>query len=79
MQYGLEHWIKGLPLKKVVTASWKWQPGWFYFLGLLDKGLFYCFNILAGVGFLSMTRTFLLPIHFPDTKIVRLGAGKTLG
>jgi len=29
-QYGLEHWIKGIPLKKVVTAPWKWQPGWTY-------------------------------------------------
>jgi len=29
-QYGLEHWIKGIILKEVVTASWKWQPGWVY-------------------------------------------------
>mgnify|MGYP001602783523 CR=1 FL=1 len=29
-QYGLEHWIKGLPLEKVVPALWKWQPGWAY-------------------------------------------------
>jgi len=31
-QYGLEHWINGLPLKEVVTASWRWQPGWTYLL-----------------------------------------------
>jgi broad specificity phosphatase PhoE len=31
-QYGLEHWIKGIPLEKVVTANWKWQPGWEYSL-----------------------------------------------
>lgn len=29
-QYGLEHWIKGLPLEEVIPASWKWQPGWEY-------------------------------------------------
>lgn len=29
-QYGLEHWIKGITLKEVVTAPWKWQPGWVY-------------------------------------------------
>ena len=29
-QYGLEHWIKKVPLKEVVTAPWKWQPGWMY-------------------------------------------------
>lgn len=31
-QYGLEHWIKKIPVKEVVTASWKWQPGWMYHL-----------------------------------------------
>lgn len=29
-QYGLEHWIKGLPLEQVISAPWKWQPGWVY-------------------------------------------------
>lgn len=29
-QYGLEHWIKGVPLEEVISASWKWQPGWEY-------------------------------------------------
>ncbi|HUW21617.1 MAG TPA: histidine phosphatase family protein [Candidatus Bathyarchaeia archaeon] len=29
-QYGLEHLIKGLPLKEVIPAPWKWQPGWTY-------------------------------------------------
>ncbi len=29
-QYGLERWIKGVPLKEAVTAGWKWQPGWVY-------------------------------------------------
>jgi broad specificity phosphatase PhoE len=29
-QYGLEHWIKGVPLKETVIAPWKWQPGWIY-------------------------------------------------
>ncbi len=31
-QYGLEHWIKGLPLEEVIPALWKWQPGWTYIL-----------------------------------------------
>ena len=29
-QYGLEHWIKGLSLEKIISTSWKWQPGWTY-------------------------------------------------
>lgn len=29
-QYGLENWIKGVPLKEAVSTSWKWQPGWTY-------------------------------------------------
>ena len=29
-QYGLEHWIKGVPLLKAVIAPWQWQPGWEY-------------------------------------------------
>jgi len=29
-QYGLEHWIKKLPLEEIVPAPWKWQPGWTY-------------------------------------------------
>jgi len=29
-QYGLEHWIKKLPLEQVIPAPWKWQPGWEY-------------------------------------------------
>ncbi len=29
-QYGLEHLIKGIPLEEVITAPWKWQPGWTY-------------------------------------------------
>jgi broad specificity phosphatase PhoE len=29
-QYGLEYWIKKIPLQKAVTAPWKWQPGWTY-------------------------------------------------
>lgn len=31
-QYGLEHWINGLPLEEVIPAPWKWQPGWTYTL-----------------------------------------------
>lgn len=31
-QYGLEHWIKKVPLGEAVTAPWKWQPGWTYLL-----------------------------------------------
>jgi len=34
-QYGLEHWIKNIPLEDVVAASWKWQPGWEYRLDSL--------------------------------------------
>ena len=29
-RYGLEHWVKGLPLEEVIPAPWKWQPGWVY-------------------------------------------------
>lgn len=29
-QYGLEHWVNGLPVRAAVTAPWKWQPGWTY-------------------------------------------------
>lgn len=29
-QYGLEHWIKGVPIEEAVTAPWQWQPGWSY-------------------------------------------------
>lgn len=29
-QYGLEHWLKGVPLKQAVTAPWSWQSGWVY-------------------------------------------------
>jgi len=35
-QYGLEHWIKGIPVKDAVTAVWKWQPGWTYILDKID-------------------------------------------
>lgn len=34
-QYGLDHWIKGISLKKAVTDTWKWQPGWEYLLKAL--------------------------------------------
>lgn len=34
-QYGLEHWIKKMPLREAVIAPWHWQPGWKYHL----KGL----------------------------------------
>ncbi len=29
-QYGLEHLLNAVPLLTVVTAPWKWQPGWAY-------------------------------------------------
>lgn len=29
-QYGLEEWIKGVPLRDTVLAPWQWQPGWRY-------------------------------------------------
>jgi broad specificity phosphatase PhoE len=29
-QYGLEHWLNGVPLEQAVTAPWTWQPGWTY-------------------------------------------------
>lgn len=29
-QYGLEYWIKKLPLEQIIPAPWKWQPGWEY-------------------------------------------------
>ncbi len=35
-QYGLEHWIKGLPLKDIIVIPFKWQPGWTYCLEKLN-------------------------------------------
>ena len=35
-QYGLEYWIKGVPIEKIVSAPWKWQPGWTYILDEID-------------------------------------------
>ncbi|MCC2630846.1 MAG: phosphoglycerate mutase, putative phosphoglycerate mutase [Candidatus Paceibacter sp.] len=29
-QYGLEHVINGIPLEQLVSAKFKWQPGWRY-------------------------------------------------
>jgi alpha-ribazole phosphatase/probable phosphoglycerate mutase len=37
-QYGLEHWIKKIPLEEVIPAPWKWQPGWTYYLERLENG-----------------------------------------
>ncbi len=34
-QYGLEHWIAGDSLEKIISAPWKWQPGWIYKLEAL--------------------------------------------
>ncbi len=36
-QYGLEHWIKKIGLEEIVTAPWKWQPGWEYRLERLGR------------------------------------------
>lgn len=36
-QYGLEHWLNGVPLKDAVTAPWSWQPGWTYHLEKLAQ------------------------------------------
>lgn len=35
-QYGLEHWINGVPLEQAVTAPWKWRAGWTYELRALS-------------------------------------------
>ncbi len=32
-QYGLEHWLEGVPLASAILAPWQWQPGWEYQLG----------------------------------------------
>lgn len=29
-QYGIEHVLNGVPLEKLVTTHFKWQPGWRY-------------------------------------------------
>lgn len=29
-QYGIEHVLNGVPLEKLVTTHFKWQPGWVY-------------------------------------------------
>lgn len=31
-QYGLENLINKIPLAKIISAPWKWQPGWKYAL-----------------------------------------------
>lgn len=31
-QYGLEYWIKGLSLRKIISTPWIWQAGWTYYL-----------------------------------------------
>lgn len=33
--YSLEHLINGVPLEDVISAPWKWQPGWTYQLNSL--------------------------------------------
>lgn len=30
-QYGLEHWINGVPLERAISSKWSWQPGWIYY------------------------------------------------
>jgi 2,3-bisphosphoglycerate-dependent phosphoglycerate mutase len=30
--FAFEHLLKGLPLRDVVRAPWRWQPGWLYHL-----------------------------------------------
>lgn len=35
-QYGLEHWLNGVPIADAVAASWQWQPGWEYHLYEVD-------------------------------------------
>lgn len=32
-QYGLEHYINGIPIREAVLAPWAYQPGWEYRLG----------------------------------------------
>lgn len=29
-QYGLEQWLKGIPLSEIISSPWHWQPGWIY-------------------------------------------------
>lgn len=29
-QYGIENYVNGVPLEKLVTTKFKWQPGWGY-------------------------------------------------
>ncbi|MFA6158133.1 MAG: histidine phosphatase family protein [Candidatus Paceibacterota bacterium] len=38
-QYGLDHWIDGVPYEQLVSTKFKWQPGWRYELreGKVDK------------------------------------------
>jgi broad specificity phosphatase PhoE len=36
-QYGLEHWIKGVPLQEAITEPWIWKPGWVYTFNELKK------------------------------------------
>lgn len=35
-QYGLEHWVRRVPLAEAVVAPWQWQPGWTYTLTALE-------------------------------------------
>lgn len=36
-QYGLEHWINNISLERVISAPWKWKPGWTYTLGFMEN------------------------------------------
>ena len=34
-QYGLEHWIRKIPLQEVISVPWRWQSGLLYSLDKL--------------------------------------------
>ena len=36
--FALEHLLKDIPLHRVVTATWQWQPGWTYTSDGTDAG-----------------------------------------
>lgn len=36
-QYGLEFFINGVPLEKVIIAPWSWKPGWQYIIQTNSK------------------------------------------
>lgn len=85
-QYGLEHWIKELPLEMVIPAPWKWQPGWNYVLSadFAYETTFATWNTVARLyqeRFMDLDLyddtydTFCQLVDTPKAKVLEIGCG----